>query len=76
MTNIGKFEEININEYENINGGLVAGAIAGGILGGAGGLLVAVGIGIATGELSTNTIWKCYTAGALTGAAIGAYTPV
>lgn len=76
MMNTNKFEEININDCKKVNGGLVAGALAGAVLGGAAGLLVACGIGIVNGELSGKTVWKCYTAGALTGAAIGAYTPV
>ena len=32
--------------------------------------------GIVTGNLTGNQLWKCYTAGAIGGATIGAYTPV
>lgn len=49
---------------------------AGAILGGTGGLIVGAAKGIVTGNLTGNQLWKCYTAGAIGGATIGAYTPV
>ena len=70
-----KFEELNESQLEYINGGLLLGAIVGAIFGGVAGLVVACGTIVANGSTSGNTIWKCYTAGALAGAAIGAYTP-
>lgn len=54
----------------------MAGALAGAILGGTGGLIVGAAKGIVTGNLTGNQLWKCYTAGAIGGATIGAYTPV
>ena len=50
--------------------------LAGAILGGTGGLIVGAAKGIVTGNLTGNQLWKCYTAGAIGGATIGAYTPV
>ena len=32
--------------------------------------------GLLAGNLTGNQLWKCYTAGAIGGATIGAYTPV
>ena len=40
------------------------------------GLIVGAAKGIVTGNLTGNQLWKCYTAGAIGGATIGAYTPV
>ena len=70
------FIELDKNELKKVDGGLLAGALAGAILGGTGGLIVGVAKGVATGNLTGNQLWKCYTAGAIGGAAIGAYTPV
>ncbi|MFM1525587.1 MULTISPECIES: hypothetical protein [Helcococcus] len=75
-----KFDELKMEELRNdesylIDGGLLAGGLAGGILGGTVGLIIATGKGIATGSLSGNELWKCYVSGAMTGGAIGAYTP-
>lgn len=70
------YTELTEQEAVDLNGGLLAGALVGGILGGAAGLVVATAKGVATGSLSGNEVWKCYTAGAISGAAIGAYTPV
>lgn len=69
------FEDISLDELENIDGGLFVGALAGGILGGTVGLVAGTVKGVATGNLTGNELWKCYTAGALAGAAIGTYTP-
>lgn len=70
------FENISLDELEYVDGGLLAGALAGGILGGTAGLVVGTAKGVATGRLTGNELWKCYTVGALAGAAIGSYTPV
>lgn len=68
--------ELNKNELNEVNGGLLAGAIAGGIFGFTGGLLVTTIYGCATGTISGNSLWKGAVVGTLSGAAIGAYTPV
>lgn len=59
-------------DLDTINGGGLGGAIAGAILVGAYGM-TAVVIG---GGISANAIWKGYTSGALSGAAIGALSPI
>lgn len=69
-------KELEMKELKQIDGGLLAGALAGGILGGTAGLVCGVISGCSSGNLSGNDLWKCYTTGALAGAAIGAYTPV
>lgn len=76
-------EDISMNYIESreketmkLNGGLLAGALAGAILGGIVGIIAATVKGVATGNLSENEVWKCYTSLAIAGAAIGAHTPV
>lgn len=69
-------KNLNRNELTEVNGGLLAGAIAGGIFGGTLGLLGTTIYGCYTGSISGNNLWKGATAGALSGAAIGCYTPV
>lgn len=69
---VKNFIELEKNELKQVDGGLLAGAI----LGGTGGLIVGAAKGIVTGNLTGNQLWKCYTAGAIGGATIGAYTPV
>lgn len=56
-------------------GGFIGGALAGAILGGTAGLIGAVGYGVVKGNLSGGTIYRAYGIGALSGAAIGTYTP-
>lgn len=70
------FENLTLEERNTCNGGALAGALAGAILGGTVGLAAGTAKGVATGNLTGNELWKCYTTGALTGAAIGTYTPV
>ena len=70
------YTELNKNELNNVEGGALAGALAGAILGGCVGLVGATVKGCVTGNLTGNEIWKASTASALTGATIGAYTPV
>lgn len=73
---VKNFIELEKNELKQVDGGLLAGALAGAILGGTGGLIVGAAKCIVTGNLTGNQLWKCYTAGAIGGATIGAYTPV
>ena len=70
------FELMNKEETGAVEGGLLAGALAGAILGGTVGLIGAVGYGVVKGNLSGGTIYRAYVTGALSGAAIGTYTPV
>lgn len=71
-----RFESINKEESMNLNGGLLAGALTGAIIGGTIGIIGATGYGVANGNLSGGTIYRAYVTGALSGAAIGTYTPV
>lgn len=71
-----RFELMTEEEIRTVDGGLLAGALAGAILGGTVGLVGAVGYGVAKGKLSGGTIYRGYVTGALSGAAIGTYTPV
>ncbi len=70
------FELMNEEEIRTVDGGLLGGALAGAILGGTVGLMGAVGYGVVKGNLSGGTIYRGYVTGALSGAAIGTYTPV
>ena len=70
------FVVLNYDEVNELNGGGVGGAVAGGIFGGAAGLCVYTAKACITGEATGNGMWKAYTAGALTGAGIGAWLPV
>lgn len=46
------------------------------LIGGTIGIIGATGYGVANGNLSGGTIYRAYVTGALSGAAIGTYTPV
>lgn len=70
------FELMNEEEIRTVEGGLLAGALTGAILGGTVGLMGAVCYGAVKGNLSGGTIYRAYVTGALSGAAIGTYTPV
>lgn len=73
---ISNFVDLSTDEAYNVNGGLLAGALAGGILGGCAGLIVGT-VAVCSGASNPgNVIWKSYVSFALSGAAIGAYTPV
>ena len=70
------FVNLTIDEAYDVNGGLLAGALAGGILGGCVGLIVGT-VAVCCGASNPgNVLWKSYVSFALSGAAIGAYTPV
>ena len=71
-----KIKTISCQDLQNVDGGLLAGALAGTILGGTVGLVGATGYGISKGKLSGGTLYRGYVAGALTGCAIGAYMPI
>ena len=65
--------ELADTEQFEVSGGAAAGALVGAIFGGCISLTVWAVAGCQGGG---NGAWKAYTAGALTGAAIGLYTPI
>lgn len=71
-----KFVDLNDNEVNGIEGGLLAGGLAGTILLGTVGLVVGTVATIATGDTSGKTLYKTTVAFALSGAAIGGATPI
>lgn len=71
-----EFVNLTVDEEKNVNGGALAGALAGAILGGCAGLVVGT-VAVCTGASNPGKVlWKSYVSFALSGAAIGAYTPV
>ncbi|WP_075809104.1 class IIb bacteriocin, lactobin A/cerein 7B family [Paraclostridium sordellii] len=72
---MNKFEVLEEQNLEDVNGGLVAGAIAGTIVGGAYGLAGAAIAGAANGKTSYQNLWKSYLVGASIGGASGLYSP-
>ena len=71
-----KFTDMSNESLELVNGGELGGALAGAILGGAYTMAAATVVGASKGSISGKDLWHAYTTGALSGAAIGAVTPV
>ena len=71
-----KFINSTSDEMSEVNGGLLIGALAGGYLGAVLGAAVGTVGSIANGGFDAKVVYKSSVAFGLTGAAIGAYTPV
>lgn len=70
------FVSLTADEEKSINGGFLAGALAGAILGGCTGLIVGTVAACCGTSNPGKVLWKSYVSFALSGAAVGSYTPV